>query len=156
MVQNAPATNFGRSIVTRINGRSVIACGLLAGIVWTVLSAVVTMTVGMAFEAAVPGNRLAAPSVPIVAFNLALNLIGGIWVVWTYAAIRPRFGKGPRTAMIAGLSWWIVSSTVDATWGSFGFVSAAALIGPMIASLPALLAATMIGAWRYSEPEDDA
>ena len=32
----------------------------------------------------------------------------GIILTWTYAAMRPRFGPGPRTALLAGLVIWIM------------------------------------------------
>jgi xanthosine utilization system XapX-like protein len=42
-------------------------------------------------------------------FNL-LGLVAGIVLIWIYAAIRPRFGAGPKTAILAGLAVWIVGS----------------------------------------------
>ncbi len=75
----------------------------------------------------------------------------GIWAMWLYAAIRPRYGPGIRTAAHTGFSWWIITSLVDASWGSFGFVASRALAAPMIASLPALIVAAIAGAWLYRE-----
>jgi hypothetical protein len=40
---------------------------------------------------------------------LALNVWGlavGILTVWLYAAIRPRYGAGPKTGVLAGLAVW--------------------------------------------------
>lgn len=42
-------------------------------------------------------------------FNL-LGLIGGIVVIWVYAAIRPRFGAGAKTAIYAGVAVWVVGA----------------------------------------------
>ena len=42
-------------------------------------------------------------------FNL-LGLVSGIALIWIYAAIRPRFGAGVKTAVIAGLAVWVLSS----------------------------------------------
>jgi hypothetical protein len=141
-----PADSAGR-----VNWARVLPCGLLAGLIWTVLSSFVTALTGRAFSAALPDNRLAAPSAPLVVFLLAVNLVEGIWAMWLYAAIRPRFGAAPRTAIIAGCAWWAISTLVDLTWGSFGLVPMATLAGPILASLPAVLLATIAGAWRYSE-----
>jgi hypothetical protein len=135
----------------KFNWRRVFACGLLAGFVWTVLSSIVTVLFGRDFAAAAPGNRLAAPSARLVTFLLIVNLVEGIWAMWLYAAIRPRFGAGPKTAVIAGFAWWVISSLIDATWGSFGFVPPGALLGPMMASLPAIVLATLAGASLYQE-----
>jgi hypothetical protein len=137
--------------VPRINWGRVLLCGLVAGLVWTVLSSVVTVFAGQGFSAAVPGNRLAAPNGGLMMFLLVVNLVEGVWAMWLYAAIRPRYGAGPKTAVIAGLSWWVISSLIDATWGSFGFVPARALLGPMAASLPAIILAALSGAWCYKE-----
>jgi hypothetical protein len=138
-------------MVGRINWGRVLLCGLVAGFVWTLLSAVVTVLVGYDFAAAVPGNRLSAPSSGLVAFLFIVNLVEGVWAMWLYAAIRPRYGAGPKTAAVAGFSWWVISSLIDATWGSFGFVPAKALLGPMVASLPAIIVAAVVGAWLYKE-----
>lgn len=135
----------------RINWRRVLVCGLVAGLVWTLLSSVVTVLVGSDFAAAVPGNRLSAPRGGFVALLLIVNLLEGTWAMWLYAAIRSHYGPGPKTAAVAGFSWWVISSLIDATWGSFGFVPARALLGPMAASLPAIIVATVAGASVYKE-----
>ncbi len=43
----------------------------------------------------------------LIWFNL-LGLISGIALIWVYAAIRPRFGAGVKTAVFAGLAVWVV------------------------------------------------
>lgn len=135
----------------RINWRRVLLCGSVAGVVWTLLSSVVTVLVGHDFAAAVPGNRLAAPSGGLVTFLFLVNLLEGIWAMWLYAAIRPRYGAGLKTAVVAGMSWWAISSLIDATWGSFGFVPVQALWPAMAASCPAILIAALAGAWLHKE-----
>jgi hypothetical protein len=137
--------------VQRINWGRVFLCGLVAGLVWTVLSSGVTVFAGQGFSAAVPGNKLAAPTGGLITFLFVVNLAKGVWAMWLYAAIRPRYGPGPKTAVIAGLSWWFISSLIDVTWGSFGFVPARTLLGPMAASLPAITLAALAGAWCYKE-----
>ena len=42
-------------------------------------------------------------------FNL-LGLVSGIALIWIYAAIRPRFGAGVKTAVCAGLAVWVVGT----------------------------------------------
>jgi hypothetical protein len=42
-------------------------------------------------------------------FNL-LGLVGSIVVIWIYAGIRPRFGAGAKTAVLAGLTAWVVGA----------------------------------------------
>ena len=51
--------------------------------------------------------------IPDTAVNLILLVFAtfalGLVAVWLYAAIRPRYGAGPRTAMIAGVTVWLLS-----------------------------------------------
>ena len=42
-------------------------------------------------------------------FN-ALGLVDGIALIWIYAAIRPRFGAGAKTAVCAGLAVWVIGA----------------------------------------------
>jgi hypothetical protein len=135
----------------KINWGRVLLCGLAAGVVWTVLSIVITTFIATDFVAAVPGGRLNVPSPRLAGFLYMLNILMGIWSIWLYAAIRPRYGAGPKTAAVAGFSWWIIASLVDATWGSFGFVTPKVLLPLVAASLPALILAAMTGAWLYKE-----
>jgi hypothetical protein len=135
----------------KINWGRVLLSGLVAGLVWTLLSSIVTALLGTNFAAAVPGGRLSAPKIGLVIFLFILNLVMGIWAMWLYAAIRPRYGPGPKTAAVVGLSWWIITSLVDATWGSFGFVPVKALLPLSAASFPAIIIAAIVGGWFYKE-----
>jgi hypothetical protein len=141
----------GESVMEKINWRRVVLCGIVAGVAWTVLSSLITALVSREFVAAVPGGRLSAPSGSLIAFLFLVNLVMGIWAIWLYAAIRPRYGPGPKTAVVTGFSWWVISSLVDATWGSFGFVAPGAVLAPMVVSLPAIILAAVVGAWLYRE-----
>jgi hypothetical protein len=42
----------------------------------------------------------------IVSLNL-LGLANGIFAIWLYAAIRPRYGAGPKAAVCAGIALWV-------------------------------------------------
>ena len=58
---------------------------------------------------------------PIIGFVL-LAFVLGIATIWLYAAIRPRFGAGAGTAVIAGVAVWFfayVYSGVGMTLMSF-------------------------------------
>jgi hypothetical protein len=43
----------------------------------------------------------------LIGYNL-LGLACGIALIWIYAAIRPRFGAGVKTAVYAGLAVWFI------------------------------------------------
>jgi hypothetical protein len=136
--------------MSKINWPRVLGCGLLAGIVWIILGALVTALLGRDF-AAQPNNHLAKPTPGFVLFNVLLDLLEGISILWLYAAIRPRYGAGAKTAVIAAFAWWFIVSLGDATWCSFGFFSPRTVIPLMAGTLPALILATLVGARLYRE-----
>ena len=83
--------------------------------------------------------------------NAVLDLLEGISILWLYAAIRPRYGAGAKTAVIAAFAWWFIVTLGDATWCSFGFFPPRTVIPLMAGSLPALILATLAGARFYKE-----
>jgi len=136
--------------VGKVNWSRVVSCGLLAGIVWIILGAVVTALLGREF-AALPHNRLGTPTPGFLLFNVALDLLEGISILWVYAAIRPLYRPGAKTAVIAASAWWFIVTLGDATWCSFGFFPPSTVIPLMIGTLPALILATLAGAKFYKE-----
>lgn len=78
------------------------------------------------------------------------SFILGITAVWLYAAIRPRYGSGPATAVRAGVAVWILScllfAIAMANMGLFPFSSVA-----IVWSLVGDVVATVAGAWLYKE-----
>lgn len=136
--------------MNKINWSRVLGCGLLAGIVWIVLGAIVTALLGKNF-AALPNNHLGRPTPAFIAANVIVDLLEGISILWLYAAIRPRYGPGARTAIIAAFAWWFIVSLGDVTWCSFGFFPASTVIPLMIGTIPAIILATLTGARFYKE-----
>jgi hypothetical protein len=47
-----------------------------------------------------------------ITWFLAFGMIVGLASVWIYAAIRPRFGAGVKTAIYAGIAAWVLSALV--------------------------------------------
>ena len=135
---------------TRVNWPRVFGCGTLAGIVWVVLGTIVTALLGRDF-AAVPHNRLGAPTPEFLILNVVLDLLEGISILWLYASIRPVYRPGARTALIAAFAWWFIVSLGDITWCSFGLFPLRTVIPLVIGTLPALLIATLIGAKFYKD-----
>jgi len=136
--------------MSKINWSRVLGCGLLAGVVWIILGALVTALLGRDF-AALPNNHLAKPTPGFVLFNVLLDLLEGVSILWLYAAIRPRYGPGAKTAWIAACAWWFIVTLGDATWCSFGFFPPSSVIPLMAGTLPALILATLVGAKFYKE-----
>lgn len=89
------------------------------------------------------------PSIPL---TMAIFLVGFV-AVWVYAAIRPRFGPGARTAVYAGLAVWAVSHLFTGVYVHAGVV----ILPPRLVWLPVawtffeIQLATLIGASLYRE-----
>lgn len=136
--------------MSKPNWSRVLSCGLVAGVVWIILGSVVTAILGRDF-AALPNNVLGKPTIGFILFNVVIDLIEGISIVWLYAALRPIYGPGARTAVLAAFAWWFIVSLGDATWCSFGLFPSTTVIPLMIGTLPALVLATLAGAKLYKE-----
>jgi hypothetical protein len=134
----------------QIRWSRILLCGLLAGAVWIILGAMVTALLGQEF-AALPNNHLGTPTPGFVLFNIVLDLVEGISILWLYAAIRPRYGSGAKTAIIAAIAWWFIVSLGDAAWCSFGLFPPRTVVPLMIGTLPALILAAIAGAKFYRE-----
>ena len=133
-----------------INWRRVFSCGSGAGLAWSLLSVPLLVLFGGDIIDTVP-----RPFVTVGRMgSVVLNIVAGIWAVWLYAAVRPRYGAGSKTAAIAGFSWWLIATIATWQWIDLGFIRLRDLVGLMIASLPALIAVTMVGAWSYREKEE--
>jgi hypothetical protein len=134
--------------VSRINWARVVLCGLLAGGVWTVLAASVVTLVGQDFVEAMTHGRAISGSAQV--FLFLSDLAAGIWAMWLYASIRPRYGPGAKTAIVSACAWWIIATMQSGKW----IVLLALDVGraaPLTLNLIAMVAATTAGAWAYSE-----
>ena len=80
----------------------------------------------------------------LVAGSFAL----GVLAVWTYAAIRPRFGAGPKTAVCAGFAVWVMSYFYAGVYVYAGIVIMPTKLTwcPVLWSLIEVPIATMAGA----------
>ena len=137
--------------MARVNWIRVFLCGLLAGAVWTLLSLILVAVVGDEFMSAIPRVQSAATTRG-VPFALIANFSAGIWAMWLYAAIRPRYGPGPKTAIVAGCAWWFIQSLQSTKWVAVVGVPWTVALGPLAAAtLPAMIVAVLVGAWPYEE-----
>jgi len=134
----------------KINWIRVFLCGLVTGIIWTLLSIPLLIFFGGEFldavSAAMP-NR----SVGVHLFLFFTNLAAGIWGIWLYAVLRPHTGPGPKTAVVAGCAWWVIVTLQSAKWVALGFVPTRAALGLLLPTLPAIIAAVLAGAWLYRD-----
>lgn len=140
--------------MSNINWRRVIGGGLLAGLVINALEFAVN-GLWLAADWAAAMKALGKSGEYGVAQIVFFNLWGfamGVFAVWLYAAIRPRFGPGPMTAYIAAVATWVpgylLSSVPPALFGMFPV--RLMLIG-MAVGLVELILGTHLGAGLYQE-----
>ena len=88
-----------------INTSRVILGGLLAGLVINVGEFILNMFVisEERMTELYSAMNLDPPGGAVMAVFIAYGFIIGITTVWVYAAARPRFGPGPKSAVIAAL-----------------------------------------------------
>lgn len=89
---------------------------------------------------------------PALLLWVIITFLLGITLVWVYAAIRPRFGAGPKTAIIAGLLlWFIVSVLRFFSYYPFFHYPFRMCVIIMSVGLLEYLFAALAGAWLYRE-----
>ncbi len=142
-------TSFGR----------IIGGGFLAGVVINVIEFVVNgMILGKMWEQAMQalGKTPTFSLGAIVLFNV-IGFLLGIGAVWLYAAIRPRYGAGPVTAIRSGLAVWFLAYLLPnvSFYSMHLFPGRLLAIGVAVGIIEVVLA-TLLGAWIYKEREEAA
>ena len=136
------------------NRGRVILGGLLAGVV---INLVEFITNGVILKDAWGRvmQAMGKPAEPSGGEILLFNIWGfllGIAAVWIYAAIRPRYGAGPGTAVRAGLvTWFLAVFLADLGLAGTGIFPAGMLIITALVELVEIPVATVVGAWIYKE-----
>ena len=139
--------------MSRINVGGVILGGLLAGLVINISETVLNLlVVAQAMEDAFRARNLPPLGVsPIIGFVI-FSFVVGIVTIWLYAAVRPRFGPGPKTAAIAGLVVWFFSYLNGAVaMLLMGLFPAKLMAVSTLWGLPEIVIASIAGAWVYKE-----
>jgi hypothetical protein len=132
----------------------VILAGIVAGIVSDVLGYLVDgvlLAPRWADGMTTLGHEEFSPNQWI--WFLLLGIAGGITVMWIYAAARPRFGAGPKTAVYAGVAVWVVGSlipNVSFMWVS-GLFSRHLAAYTTAGALVEIVAGALAGAALYKE-----
>src|SRR5207244_6978593 len=92
-------------------------------------------------------------ALPIFGWFVVWGFLVGIFAVWLYAAIRPRYGVGPKTALCAGSAVWglgyLLASVTPLVLHLF---PARIMCIGLLVGLVEVLVATLLGAWLCREP----
>ena len=142
--------------MARVNIGRVTQGGLLAGLVLNVVCILnQTLIVGKKLmEEQQAGHFLSQPRFPFLPAWVILMFLIGIALVWLYAAVRPRLGPGPRTALAIGFLVGVLSGVPDnlaaAAWGLSGRYLPFMW---MVERIVGCTLAALVGAWWYKEAE---
>ena len=92
------------------------------------------------------------PGGNFIAIAVGITFILGIVMILGYAAIRPRFGPGPKTAIITALfAWFGVYLYQNVIGFGLGMVPAKLVVIALAWGLVEYILATLVGAALYSE-----
>lgn len=131
-----------------INWSRVLLGGLVAAVVFLAADFLGMMVTGFDPEAWGAAHNLVQPPMWIfLAWDLAL----GIMAVWLYAAIRPRFGPGARTAAMAAFFIWLLMTFTYGSFTAMGLFEQAQYWKMAAWGLVQVFAGTLVGAWLYKE-----
>jgi hypothetical protein len=127
-------------------------CGLIINIGEAIGGVVFAEEWGAAFAKLGVDMKAMEQDLSLMAMFLGGGFLFGLVCIFLYAAIRPRFGPGPKTAVIAAMAVWIVGYF----WPTIGFGAiglwpmSLAWIG-VVQGLVEIVAGTLAGAWIYKE-----
>ena len=111
-----------------MNTKKVLLGGIVAGVVMNVIDylangVILADRMRAESEAFKPGlaDQMMGPST--IATYIIMDFVLGIALIWTYAAIRPRFGPGVKTAVYAALLFWILAGLFLSGYMNMGMMS---------------------------------
>ena len=127
-----------------------VLCGFVAGVLFFLFNAVTASL----FAEKLLSVLQTVPAYPRQGgeFFFVVDVLMGVWAMWLYSAISPRYGSRPSTAAIAGLAWWTIKSLQSANWIGLGFVPPEVgldALAPLALSLLSAMGAAMAGAFLY-------
>ena len=137
----------------KINFGRVLLGGLVAGLVLTVGEYLLNEKVlGGQMKDYFTKHNFPQPGGNFMVIAISATVVLGISIVLLYAMIRPRFGAGPRAAIIAGLTAWFLVFLYNNIIGvALGIVPTNILLIAVGWELVEYLLAAIAGAWLYKE-----
>lgn len=84
--------------------------------------------------------------------SILVSLLLGLALVFFYAAARPRFGPGPRTAVIVAVGLWVAGYLLSLIgYYMLGLYPGGMLVLWGVIGLVEMIVAAVAGAWIYRE-----
>jgi len=138
--------------LVRINWSRVVFGGVFAGLIINLFQIFWSgIVLGRQWQAAMHSLHRSSPRGAVWIFLLDSFAIG-IAAMWLYAAVRTRFGPGPRTAVATGFAYWIIGCALpDIGIAQTGVFPLRLLVLTNLGALGILVLATLVGASFYRE-----
>ena len=140
--------------MAKINWNRVLLGGLLAGLILNIIDYIVNdLILQERWAAAMKalGKATTMTGLQIVAF-VVVDFLLGIFAIWLYSAIRPRYGAGPKTAVCAGAAVWGLGSLLPSVAPTVLHLFGRRLMGiSVLGSLVGMILGALVGAWLYKE-----
>lgn len=138
----------------KIDFGRVIIGGIVAGIIIDIFEYVLNgIVLAAQWNAVTSAHNLPTTSMNQIVVFLILGLVTGIATVWGYAAMRPRFGAGPKTAVYAALLVWVVGYLLPDLFNMIIQLTPNSMTMTMIVvGLVEIVVAAVAGAYLYKEP----
>lgn len=136
-----------------INIVGVLKGGMAAGLIMVVSEFILNVPVaGAQMEQELVARNLPPVSTAAIATFTFVTLLLGIATVWLYAAIRPRLGPGPTTAIVAGLVVWAMSYLYSSIFFyMIGTQSLGLVVLGVVWSAVEMIVAASVGGYLYTE-----
>jgi len=139
-----------------MNRQKIVLGGLAAGLVLNLLDFITSSYImggamAHAFNAVNPSLVAAMGTTRATATFVVTDFVYGIALVWLYSAMRPRYGAGPRNALMSAFFIWLISCLAFSMFHTMG------MMGMHLFLLMALIAlinygiAALVGGWLYTE-----
>ena len=138
-----------------MNIKKVVIGGIVAGLVLNIVDFLSNYALAARMKAETdafkPGLSAQMSTTSAMVSYIIMDFAMGVALVWTYAAIRPRFGSGPRTAIFAALLFWLLALIFYAGYRQMGMMSPGLWWTFAFIGLVNFLIAAVAGAAVYSE-----
>lgn len=142
--------------MSRIDTGRVVTGGLVAGVVMNICDFVWNFTV-MSSDMAAMAQKFGLDPAAMESFSAAMpfiiaDFVLGFVVVWTYAAMRPRFGPGPMTALLAAIPAFLgIMAIMYGFTAAMNLMPMATFVKGTVTSVVTMALGSLAGAWLYRE-----
>lgn len=127
--------------------------GLVAGVLLWLLEGLASMIYMEEMQAAMIEHGLSMEmSAGVWIWSIVVSLVAGLVLVFFYAAARPRFGPGPKTAVIVAVAMFLGGYLLSLIgYHMLGLFPDTMLVKWGLVGLVELILAALVGAWLYRE-----